>query len=27
VAVAVAADGAQADGQDMAQVAGNKLHA
>jgi len=27
VAVAVAADGAQADGQDMAQVAGNKLSA
>ncbi len=27
VAVAVAADGAQAEGQDMAQVAGNKLHA
>ncbi len=27
MAVAVAADGAQADGQDMAQVAGNKLNA
>ena len=27
MAVAVAADGAQADRQDMAQVAGNKLHA
>lgn len=27
MAVAVAADGAQTDGQDMAQVAGNKLHA